>query len=434
MQCIRFLFLGFLASLLAGCGGGDGANPAPPVKILFVGNSYTFARVAPALQYNAANVKDLTAAFNAIDPTGTNSFPVGSGLAPAPCATSGTACFEPHNWGGVPGIFKRLADQDGLSYDVSHSTRNAATLRGQFLNTANANWDLRGNIASQKWDVVVLQAQSDEPLPATKAKNGNFVSFSTYLDLIEQYVHVGTGSTTTEADIFGGLARCTAATTANPPGPGLSAANCGATRVIPANANANAAAKVYLQQTWARPDMVAAHKCTSPDITTPNGAPIVDPGCSNGTNGSSTTGQNTLYYTSNVSAAANLRDMTTDMHDVFYGRRTANPKLAGVVPVGDAFQRAVDLNLVKGDNFYKADGTYDESGLLNLWWLDRTHESVHGAYLASLVMYGTITGRDPQAFGTNDKVFGELGIAPADALMLQQVAHDTLVAAGTLPR
>jgi hypothetical protein len=101
--------------------------------------------------------------------------------------------------------------------------------------------------------------------------------------------------------------------------------------------------------------------------------------------------------------------------------------------VGDAFQRAVDTNVVKVDNFYKADGTYDDSGLPNLWWLDRTHESVYGAYLAGLIMFGTITGRDPLDYGINDKTFGELGIATANALMLQRVAHDTLVAAGTLP-
>jgi len=45
-----------------------------------------------------------------------------------------------------------------------------------------------------------------------------------------------------------------------------------------------------------------------------------------------------------------------------------------------------------------------------------------------------VAGRDPLALGTNDKTFRELGIAAADALMLQRVAHDTLVAAGTLPR
>src|SRR5260221_1317335 len=160
MQRVRIAVFSF-AAVLPGCDGGGDSTPTPPVKLLFVGNSYTFARVKPAMQYNAASVNDLTAAFNAADPTGTNSFPVGTGVAPNPCATSGTACFEPHNWGGVPGIFKRLTDQAGLSYDVSHSTRNAATLRGQYLNTANAKWDMRGNIASQKWDVVIVQGQSD---------------------------------------------------------------------------------------------------------------------------------------------------------------------------------------------------------------------------------------------------------------------------------
>src|SRR6516164_3782856 len=72
---------------------------AAPVSVLFVGNSFTFARVAPALQYNAGNVHDLTAGFNAIDPSGTNSFPVGTGVPPNPCLTPGTGCFEPHNWG-----------------------------------------------------------------------------------------------------------------------------------------------------------------------------------------------------------------------------------------------------------------------------------------------------------------------------------------------
>jgi hypothetical protein len=418
-----------LGTLLTSCGGGS-SPPAAPIKILFVGNSYTFARVAPAMQYNAARVKDLTAAFNAIDTSGTNSYPVGSGVAPAPCVSNANGCFEPHNWGGVPGIFKSLTDQAGLNYDVSLSTRNAATLRGQFLNTANASWDMRGNVASQKWDVVVLQSQSDEPLPASKAKNGNYVSFSTYLGLLEQYVHVGTGITTTEANIFGSTANCTAATTATPPGPGLSSANCAASRVISINVNANPNAAVYLFQGWARPDMVAAHTCTKPDITTMNGSPIVDPTCSSGANGSAATGQNNIYYSSNVSSGANLKDMTTDMHNIFYGITASNKRIAGVVPVGDAFQMAVDTGVVKADTFYKPDGTYDESGLPNLWWLDRTHESVHGAYLAGLVMYGRITGLDPQNFGTLDKTFGDLGINAANALMLQKVAHDTLASSG----
>jgi hypothetical protein len=102
-----------------------------PTSILFVGNSYTFGRVDPVMSYNAANVHDLTYAMWLANPAGTNA-------------------FEPHPWGGVPGIFKQFTVEAGLDYDVSLSTRNAASLRGHFLNT-NGNWDLRSNIALQKW-------------------------------------------------------------------------------------------------------------------------------------------------------------------------------------------------------------------------------------------------------------------------------------------
>src|SRR6478735_6834687 len=87
---------------------------ADPIKILFVGNSYTFGRVDPVMSYNAAEVHDLTA------PVPGTSF----------ASTTGANPYEPHPWGGVPGIFKALTDQVGIAYDVSLSTRNAATLQG----------------------------------------------------------------------------------------------------------------------------------------------------------------------------------------------------------------------------------------------------------------------------------------------------------------
>jgi hypothetical protein len=431
---VKILSLATTLAVISGCGGDDRPSPSA-VNILFVGNSYTFARVAPALQYNSANINDLTSAFNATDPTGGNSYPVGSGSSPAPCATPDVGCFEPHPWGGVPGIFKAMTVQMGLNYSVSMSARNAATLRGHFLNTANANWDLRSNIAKYKWDAVVLQGQSDEPLSPLKAKNGNPVSFSTYANLIEQYIHKGAEITTTEADIFGGLANCTAAVTASVPGPGLSSANCTTSRVIPANANANPNAKVYLMQTWARPDMVEAHKCTIADKTTLNGAPVVDPTCSNGANGSMVTGLNNLYYTGKPTTLSNLNDMTADMATVFNGLVNKNPNFAGVIPVGNAFQSALNESTVKSNGFYKPDGTYDAtSSLLNLWWLDRTHASVYGSYLTALVTFGRITGINPTALGSNEQAAKDLGISSADATMLQRVASQNLLTAGVALR
>lgn len=161
----------FAGLVLAGCALAAGAR-ADPIAILFVGNSYTFGRVDPVMSYDAQAVHDLTRPQGAPDSGAPFSDP------------SGTNVFEPHPWGGVPGIFEALAAQAGLDYDVSMSARNAATLRGHFLNTAPDNWDLRGNIASRKWDVVVLQEQSDAPLPAGRGKNANVPQFDAYADKI----------------------------------------------------------------------------------------------------------------------------------------------------------------------------------------------------------------------------------------------------------
>lgn len=454
---LKVLIISALAGLLFGCGGGEPSStveptvivppPAPvvppePVHILFVGNSYTFGRVAPAMQYNNANVTDMTAGFNAISPA-TNSYPLGSGIEPAPCVvttTTGIGCFEPKPWGGVPGIFKALTDQAELNYVVSLSTRNAATLRGHFLNTGDDKWDLRGNIASKKWDVVVLQGQSDEPLPRTKSKNGNPVSFNTYASVIQQYVHSGAGGTTTESIIFGSNANCRAGVTATVAGPGLSNGNCNTVRNIQTNTFANPDAKVYLMQTWARPDMVEAHKCTAADQTKLNGAPKVDPSCDAGGNGSTTTGMNNLFYTSKTTTTANLADMTADMHNTFNSlaattTTTGQLRFAGVVPVGNAFQHAVNSTVVKGSGFYKPDGTYDDSSsLMNLWWIDSTHASVYGSYLSALVSFGRITGLDPARFGGTEKAAMDLSISPANAMTLQRMAKETLVAAGLVLR
>ena len=182
---------------------------AAPISILFVGNSYTFGRLDPVLTYNAANVRDLTKPQGPVvdgstsgtpkfsDVTGTNSY--AHGLNNPGTGNQGNS-YSPHSqtngWGGVAGIFKQFTVQAGLDYDVALSTRNAATLRGHFLNTANStNWDLRGNISSQKWDKMVLQEQSDEAL-GPQTVNGvplgsNFPSIRAYVDLIEDWVHTG---------------------------------------------------------------------------------------------------------------------------------------------------------------------------------------------------------------------------------------------------
>jgi len=357
---------------------------ADPIDILFVGNSYTFGRVDPVMRYNAANVHDLTAAFYAANASGANA-------------------YEPHPWGGVPGIFKQMTAEKGLDYNVSISARNAASLRGQFLNTANSDWDLRGNVASQKWDVVVLQEQSDAALPKGSGKNANPAQFAAYATKLEQFIHSGAAQSYTETQLYGSLAACQAT--------GASTATCNTVRAIPQNVNANPNAKVYLTETWARPDMVYAHQVTTPDLTSVNGSPIPD--------GSST--QATLYY-------QNLAGMTADLRTTIYGEAAADGKFAGVIGVGDAFQLAYDQGLVKTSGFYDANGVFvpNTDGVMNLWWDDYLHASKYGSYLDALVQFGTITGLDPRSLGAGEIAARDLGISGANALVLEQVAAQQL--------
>jgi hypothetical protein len=402
MKCLALLALAVLAA----------PAQAAPLAILFVGNSYTFGRIDPVLSYNNANVDDLTRPRPDLpDPNFTE--------------TAGTRAWEPHPWGGVPGVFKQLADQAGVEFNVSMSARNAATLRGHFLNTANADWDLRGNIARRKWDIVVLQEQSDAPLPAGRGANANIPQFSAYAGKIEKFIHAGAAESYREramyTTLYGSVANCVAA------GGTQSSCDNNTLRTIPANANASALTEVYLMQTWARPDMVFPHLVTIADTnypTVPDGRPIVDttnPAFPNGY-------PETLHY-----EAEGLAGMTADLRADFARTASENAGFAGVIPVGEAFQRAVDDRIAKGDDFYGSDGVYspyEPSDKINLWWNDYLHASKHGSYLSALVTFGTLTGISPASFGASEKAAADLGIDPGDAVLLQRVAADQLAASG----
>lgn len=338
--------------------------------VLFVGNSYTFGRVDPVMSYNAANVSDLTHAMWVANPAGSND-------------------DEPHPWGGIPGVFKKLTDQAGLDYDVSISARNAASLRGHYLNSNPAGWDLRGNIASQRWDTVVLQDLSDEPLPPGRGANANLAYFNAYVDKIEAWVHAGAAESYTETQLFGGsIQACRDAT-------GASASACETPRIVsPANANASPQAEVILYETWARPDMIAP----------------------NGTNASGT------FYTE----AEGLEAMTADFHAAYFGRATANAAIDDVAPVGDAFLRAVQMGVAMRDPYVP------EAGKIDLWHTDFFHPSKYGSYLSALVHFATLTGLNPLMLGAGEQAAADLGIAPAIAVQLQRVAQAT-VAPDTTP-
>ncbi|MCA6122729.1 VCBS domain-containing protein [Bradyrhizobium sp. WSM 1704] len=153
-------------------------------SILFVGNSFTFGRVDPVMSYNSDNVRDLTA------PVPGTTF----------ANTTGSNPYEPHPWGGVPGIFEAFAEQSGLQLDVAISARNAATLQGQYLNSNPAGWDLRGNVASQAWDTVVLQDNSTQALPSGSGS----ITFAAGSSTATLVIHP-TADTTKETDETIGL-------------------------------------------------------------------------------------------------------------------------------------------------------------------------------------------------------------------------------------
>lgn len=405
------------------------AAMAAPTTILFVGNSYTFGRLDPVLTYNAANVRDLTQPqgplHGGINPalpfaggapftnlTGTNSYPVGT-INPATGAEF--TSFSPHSqtvaWGGVPGIFKQFTVQAGLDYDVALSTRNAASLRGHFLNTANDNWDMRGNIGSQRWDKVVLQEQSDEalgprtvPNPAggTSVLGSNFPSFQAYANLIENWVHQGTALSYRERDLYnaihGSQAACVAA--------GGTTASCSnnTLRTIGANANANAAAEIYLMQAWARPNLV-----------NPPGTNTVNP----------RTGDAIYNLASPAPSFYASLQAITDENTANYQRamdfadNDGSGGFAGLAPVGQAFMRAIADGVATAD-MYAPDAGSD--GKIDLWFNDGTHASVHGSYLSALTMFGRITGVNPFSLGADEIAARDLGISRADAVALQRIA------------
>lgn len=372
-----------------------GAAAADPTSILFVGNSYTFGRVDPVMSYNAANVRDLTA------PVPGTSF----------ANTAGSNLFEPHPWGGVAGIFKQFTVQAGLDYDVAISARNAASLRGQFLNTNPAGWDLRGNIGSQQWDQVVLQEQSDEPLARRTNANGvalgsNPEYFRFYADKIENFLHSSAPQTIRDRDAFPGAtsterqAACVAA--------GIASGTCSNNRGTFSNANANGNAEVFLYQTWARPNLVDGAFVTSTDDTT-------------GVVTRSTMQSNGTFFGS-------LDDMTAELAASYQAafdqaKADGSAGFAGIAPVGEAFMAAVTAGLATRDMW--ADDALTD-GLIDLWFDDGTHASKYGSYLSALTLFGTVTGVNPFSLGADEIAARDLGIVSSDALALQRIAATQL--------
>ena len=113
--------------------------------------------------------------------------------------------------------------------------------------------------------------------------------------------------------------------------------------------------------------------------------------------------------------------MEKDVRRGYEMAAAATPGVHGVLPVGGAFNRAIESGFAT-PNPYKGTGP-DQ---IDLWAWDGYHASVYGYYLEALIAFGAITGRDPSSLGGGETAALELGISPAQATRLQQVAHDEL--------
>lgn len=266
------------------------AEPALAKTILFVGNSFTYGELSPVKSYKPDTVTDLNK----------------TGI------------------GGVPALFKALARQAGLDYDVSLETVPGVGLDYHYAE--------KRSLLDRNWDVVVLQ------------------SFST----LDQK-HAGDPELLVKyAGLFSDLLH-----------------------------RRNPAVKVYLTATWSRAD-----------LTYPSGTP---------------------WYGKPITQMA---------RDVDSGYRLASTRvadIAGVVPVGLAWNRAIDTGVADANPY---DGI--SPGQIDLWASDNYHASSYGYFLEALLVFGRVTGRDPLSVGVNAMPVKDLSLDSAVIGKLEQIAHDEL--------
>lgn len=122
-----------------------------------------------------------------------------------------------------------------------------------------------------------------------------------------------------------------------------------------------------------------------------------------------------------------IEAMAKDVRAGYDKAAATTPIIKGVVPVGEAWLRAMQTGVADANPY---DGV--DAGKVNLWTYDNYHASTYGYYLEALVVFGSITGRDPRSLGENECSGFELGLSPVQVAALEQVAYDQLAAAGPI--
>lgn len=118
-----------------------------------------------------------------------------------------------------------------------------------------------------------------------------------------------------------------------------------------------------------------------------------------------------------------IEAMGKDVRKAYDAAAAASPFVRGVVPVGDAWNRAIAVGFADPNPY---DGI--AAGQVDLWAWDNYHASAFGYYLEALMVFGRLTGKDPQSLGEKEQAAQELGLSPKQAGALQLIAHDELAA------
>ncbi len=120
-----------------------------------------------------------------------------------------------------------------------------------------------------------------------------------------------------------------------------------------------------------------------------------------------------------------IEAMARDVRSAYDKAASGAPSVKAVVPVGEAWIRAMQTGVADNNPY---DGI--DFGKLDLWTYDHYHASIAGYYLEALVVFGTVTKRDPRMLGDHECAGFELGLPQQQIHALQQVAFDELAAAG----
>lgn len=106
-----------------------------------------------------------------------------------------------------------------------------------------------------------------------------------------------------------------------------------------------------------------------------------------------------------------------------YALAAKDARVTGVIPLGLAWNRAIDTGVAGGDPYAGI-----PAGKINLWAWDGYHASAYGYYLEALMVFGKVTGKDPLSLGDNETVADDMGFSKPQTHALQQIAHDQLAA------